>query len=203
MAIVRNKVNILTKYGDCTFVSFHHLDSLYEHFALIFKDATSLKNPLVRVHSECITGDLFGSCKCDCGDQLNEALKTFSEKGGILLYLRQEGRGIGIYNKLDAYSLQEQGFDTFQANMLLNFPADKRKYDVAANMLKALGILNIDLLTNNPDKVQQIRENGINIRERISTKFYLKKDNKKYLQTKIEKADHLFLNNIITIQASK
>lgn len=200
MAELRKKIQISTKYGVCSFATFHDLDHSKEHFALIFKNADTQKCPLVRVHSECITGDLFGSCKCDCGDQLHEALTTFKNSGGILLYLRQEGRGIGLYNKLDAYALQQEGYDTFQANCLLNLPEDMRSFDIAADMLKVFRINQIDLLSNNPDKHQQLKKHGIHVRKRISTGFYLKKDNKKYLQAKIEKAGHSFLHNIVNLQ---
>ena len=200
MALIRNKIQILTKHGSCTFVTFYDLDEKNEHFALIF-NSSETKCPLVRVHSECITGDLFGSCKCDCGDQLSEALNLFSQSGGILLYLRQEGRGIGLYNKLDAYSLQQKGFDTFEADNMLNFPDDMRKFDIAADMLKAMGIRTIDLLSNNPDKYTQLKEHGICIRNKVNTGFYLKKENKYYLQAKIEKAGHSFIQNIVSLQA--
>ncbi|MDX1902324.1 MAG: GTP cyclohydrolase II [Gammaproteobacteria bacterium] len=200
MATIRNKIKVLTKYGMSTFVSFHDLDPHKEHFALIFNNADTEKCPFVRVHSECITGDLFGSSKCDCGDQLHESLNLFSTSGGILLYLRQEGRGIGLYNKLDAYAIQEKGFDTFQANCVLNLPEDMRDFSVAAEMLKAMNIEKIHLISNNPDKYKQLKRDGIQIEDVTRTGFYLKNDNKKYLQAKIEHAGHIFKNNILNIQ---
>src|SRR5690606_14203700 len=122
-----------------------------EHFAVGFGKWKEQPTPLARIHSECLTGDLFGSRHCDCGDQLNESLSRFRNSGGILLYLRQEGRGIGLYNKLDAYALQARGADTFQANRLLGLGDDLRSFDVAAEMLRALGKTEIRLLSNNPD----------------------------------------------------
>ncbi|MHB1221035.1 MAG: GTP cyclohydrolase II [Gammaproteobacteria bacterium] len=196
MASMRNKIKINTKYGPCSFVTFNDLEPEKEHFALIFKDADTHQTPLVRVHSECITGDLFGSFICDCGDQLSEAMNIFSEKGGILLYLRQEGRGIGLYNKIDAYALQEKGFDTYEANCLLDFPGDMRSFEVASAMLKIMSLKNIKLLSNNPDKYNQLTQNGIHILKMINTRLYLKEDNKEYLQTKIKKAGHLFSEKI-------
>ena len=196
MATIRKKIEIETKYGNCNFVTFYGLDG-QEHFAIIFKNANTQNCPLVRVHSECITGDVFGSLRCDCGDQLSEAMNLFSKSGGILLYLRQEGRGIGLYNKLDAYVLQDKGFDTFEANRMLNFPEDMRRFDVAADMLKALGTHEIDLLSNNPDKYIQLKRCGIQIHRIINTGFYVNKRNKKYLQAKIEKSNHSFTQNIV------
>jgi len=201
MAKIRNKVEIATKYGKSSFITFTDIEEDKEHFAIVFKNADNHKFPIVRVHSECITGDLFGSFKCDCGDQLHEALKLFSKSGGILLYLRQEGRGIGLYNKLDAYALQEKGFDTFQANTQLNFPDDMRSFKVAADMLIALDVKNIKLLSNNPDKYQQIQHYGIHIKEQISTGLFIKNENKKYLQSKVEKAGHFFHHNLLNLQA--
>jgi GTP cyclohydrolase II len=192
MATLRNKISIATQYGPCEFVSFHDLDEKNEHFAIIFNNAHQQDYPLVRIHSECITGDLFRSCHCDCGAQLQEALTLFSNKGGILLYLRQEGRGIGLYNKLDAYALQQQGLDTFQANNVLQFPDDLRDFQCAAKMLKALNTTHIDLLTNNPQKLQQLRQHAITVRTQITTGYYLTKSNKNYLKAKKVKAGHLF-----------
>lgn len=195
MIKIRNRIQIKTKYGICTFVSFSGLGDHLEHFALVFKNAHHHRSPIVRVHSECITGDLFGSCKCDCGKQLNEALSLFQKSGGILLYLRQEGRGIGLYNKLDAYALQEKGFDTFEANVQLNLPKDSRSFSVAAKMLKALRVKHIHLLSNNPDKYNQLKLYGIHIRKVIHTRYYVNVHNKKYLKAKI-KVGHIFLSKL-------
>jgi GTP cyclohydrolase II len=155
-----------------------------EHFACVFGPLSAV--PLVRVHSECVTGDLFGSTRCDCGPQLDEAMSLIAEEGGILLYLRQEGRGIGLYNKIDAYHLQDRQIDTFRANELLGRGADERSYDVAAQMLKALGAERIELLTNNPDKVAQLRTLGIEVVAERTTSVHLTAANARYLQAKRE-----------------
>lgn len=186
---LRNKVCIPTEYGDCHFCSFEGLSDSGEHFALWF-EGESGRTPIVRIHSECITGDLFHSKRCDCGDQLQESLQRLRQEGGILIYLRQEGRGIGLYNKLDAYSLQLQGLDTYEANQSLNFSADLRSYQVAAQMLQALSVSKVRLLTNNPDKVKQLSEFGIQVEERISTGTYIKPENRAYLMAKVAKTDH-------------
>lgn len=146
--------------------------------------------PLVRIHSECLTGDVFGSRSCDCGAQLRESIDTISAAGGYLLYLRQEGRGIGLYAKLDAYALQQRGMDTFQANRALGRRDDDRSYLVAAQMLSALGIEEIDLMTNNPDKVQQLRRCGIGIREVVPTEMHLTDENRRYLSAKAAAGHH-------------
>ncbi len=187
---VRRKVKVQTEHGDVEFVTFRHLRDAKEHVALVFKGTSPGEIPLVRIHSECLTGDVFGSAKCDCGEQLQEALKTFSVKGGVLLYLRQEGRGIGLYNKLDAYALQAQGLDTFEANEHLGLPDDLRSYEVAAQMLKALGIKKIDLLSNNPDKEGQLVAYGIEVEHTQSTRVFVKKENRGYLEAKIKKGGH-------------
>jgi GTP cyclohydrolase II len=142
--------------------------------------------PLVRLHSECMTGDVFGSARCDCGRQLNEALEQLAVEGGVLLYLRQEGRGIGLYAKLEAYRLQDRGVDTYAANRQLNFPEDARDFSVAAQMLFALNIDRIRLLTNNPDKVSQLRAAGIDIAEVRRTGVFVTDSNRAYLQAKLE-----------------
>lgn len=191
---IRNKVCINTSYGDACFYSFNNLSDKKEHLALVFNKADQCGVPIVRIHSECMTGDVFGSAKCDCGDQLDEAMQTFSEHGGIILYLRQEGRGIGLYNKLDAYSLQNKGFDTFEANQLLHFPDDLREYSVAAEMLHALNIKKIRLLTNNKEKVNDLKKYGIEVEERISTSVFVKEQNKGYLAAKKSKSLHQFSN---------
>ena len=188
---VRNKVCIPILKGNCCFYSFNGLCDEKEHVALVFKKAITQKVPLVRIHSECLTGDIFRSSKCDCGDQLRESINKFSKAGGILIYLRQEGRGIGLYNKLDAYALQSMGYDTFEANNLLNFDDDLRDYKVAAQMLEALGIRKIKLVSNNPDKLAQLERYGIEVENIINTEVYLKNQNRNYLIAKKVKSGHL------------
>lgn len=195
-AIIRNKVCIPTEYGDCCFCSFNNLSDNKEHFALVFGEIMPKSIPLVRIHSECITGDLFQSRRCDCGNQLTESIKRLQKEGGILLYLRQEGRGIGLYNKLEAYELQLKGFDTYEANQKLHFEDDLRSYVDAAQMLHALNVKKIRLITNNPEKVKQIAQNQISVVERVGTESYLKPENYKYLEAKVKKTGH-FLNNFI------
>lgn len=173
-------------------LSFEGLKSDSEHFAVIFKSVDKIKNssPLVRMHSECLTGDVFHSSRCDCGEQLDEAVETMGEQGGILLYLRQEGRGIGLYNKLDAYELQSQGMNTYEANNHLGFPDDLRSFEDAADMLKALNVTNVRLITNNPKKIKEIQEYGIKVDAVLGTRAYLKDDNEKYLKAKISHGQH-------------
>jgi GTP cyclohydrolase II len=146
--------------------------------------------PLVRLHSECLTGDVFGSQRCDCGPQLQESLFRLHSAGGWLLYLRQEGRGIGLYNKLDAYRLQERGLDTFAANRVMHYPDDLRDYGCAAAMLAALGIARVRLITNNPDKVNQLVAAGIEVVETLSTGLYVTGHNRRYLLAKARQANH-------------
>jgi GTP cyclohydrolase II len=148
------------------------------------------KTPLVRIHSECITGDVFSSDRCDCGEQLQESLFKIKKEGGILIYLRQEGRGIGFYNKIDAYKLQDKGYNTYEANQHLNLPLDSRDYTCAAQILKALGVYKIRLLTNNPDKIQQLENNGIQVCNKISTGVFLTNKNKRYLEAKVTCTKH-------------
>lgn len=140
--------------------------------------------PLVRLHSECLTGDVLGSRRCDCGPQLREAVLRIHETGGYLLYLRQEGRGIGLYNKIDAYALQDLGLDTYQANRALGFDADERRYAVAGQMLLGLGVDRVDLLTNNPDKAAQLRAAGVAVGRCLPTGLHLSPDNGRYLAAK-------------------
>jgi GTP cyclohydrolase II len=169
------------------FVGFDGLDGL-EHVAIRFagRHPDAARPMLVRLHSECLTGDIFASARCDCGQQLHEAIALLSEEGGILLYLRQEGRGIGLYAKLDAYRLQDQGIDTYTANRCLNLPEDARSYTVGARMLQALGVERIRLLTNNPDKVAQLTAAGIDVAEIRRTGVYVTDANRAYLQSKFE-----------------
>jgi GTP cyclohydrolase II len=146
--------------------------------------------PLVRLHSECLTGDVFGSQRCDCGPQLREAIERIAESGGYLLYLRQEGRGIGLYAKLEAYALQDTGLDTYEANLALGHGEDERSYLVAAQMLQALGASRIALLTNNPDKARQLRRFGVTVTARVPTAVHLSEANARYLATKARRGAH-------------
>jgi GTP cyclohydrolase II len=146
--------------------------------------------PLVRPHSECLTGDVFGSQRCDCGAQLREAVERISESGGFLLYLRQEGRGIGLYAKLDAYSLQDAGLDTYEANLALGHGEDERSYLVAAQMLQALGVFRVALLSNNPDKARQLRRYGVTVTALVPTGVHLSAANARYLATKARRGAH-------------
>jgi 3,4-dihydroxy 2-butanone 4-phosphate synthase / GTP cyclohydrolase II len=179
----------LKGYGDFNMTVFRHLSDDAEHF-ILEKRPFHGAAPLVRVHSECITGDLFGSLKCDCGEQLHQSLHAISREGGVLIYLRQEGRGIGLANKLKAYALQEQGFDTVEANRQLGLPVDSRDYEVAFEILKYLGIERIRLLTNNPEKIAALSGYGVVIEERISLESLPTEENLSYLKTKQEKLGH-------------
>ena len=171
-------------------VAFRALDDGQEHVALVI-GAFGGQPPLVRLHSECLTGDVFGSLKCDCGPQLREALKIIGEAGGgVLLYLRQEGRGIGLVNKLRAYALQDRGLDTVEANMRLGFADDERDYAHAAAMLKALGIDRVRLLTNNPAKIAGLERAGIKVVERVAHHMPANPHNADYLATKRKKSGH-------------
>jgi GTP cyclohydrolase II len=189
--ILQGEANIPTKYGEFIIRAYSCSETDYMPTLVLFKDKTDWsKEVYVRIHSECITGDLFGSVKCECGEQLDEALRIISEHGGVLIYLRQEGRGIGIINKLHAYRKQEQGLDTIEANEALGLEVDARKYDIAVNILQQLGIKNVRLLTNNPDKIQAIETAGFESIQRISLEITPKKENEKYLKTKKEAMGH-------------
>jgi GTP cyclohydrolase II len=166
------------------FVTFNDLIDKKEHIALISKNADKEPNPIVRIHSECFTGDVLFSSRCDCGEQLQQALEMIESYGGIILYLRQEGRGIGLYNKIDAYELQLNGVDTYRANEQLGFGKDLRSFYVAYQMLEALGINSVRLLTNNPEKISQLESHGIKVTEQIKTKIFSKDGNKDYLKAK-------------------
>lgn len=190
MAQIRRTIVLPTKYGSCHLHTFNGLSDTNEHFALSFGNISNC--PLVRIHSSCITGDLLGSLSCDCGDQLEESIQKLKTENGILLYLIQEGRGIGLYNKIDSYHLQKNGHDTYKANELLNFPHDLRSYQVAAEMLNAFKLKQIILLSNNPDKARQLEEYGIKIVQKISTKCYERPENIRYLNAKIEQKGHYF-----------
>jgi GTP cyclohydrolase II len=173
-------------------VSFRPADGGPEHYAIVINAPPTAKPALTRLHSECFTGDLLGSLKCDCGAQLRGAIKTLSKTGGgILLYLAQEGRGIGLINKLRAYRLQDQGFDTIDANARLGFEADERLYGIAARMLALLGYKSVRLLTNNPRKVAGLKHAGVNVVGRVKHAFPDNEHNRDYLRTKARRAGHL------------
>ncbi len=172
-------------------LSFSGLASDKEHVAVIFKEADKNGSaPIVRMHSECLTGDVFHSSRCDCGEQLDETIERMGEQGGILLYLRQEGRGIGLYNKIDAYTLQSQGMNTYEANNHLGFGDDLRDFTEAAQMLTALGVSTIRLVTNNPKKINELQQHGIEIEEVIGTQAHVKEGNESYLQAKVDHGKH-------------
>ena len=146
--------------------------------------------PLVRVHSECLTGDVFGSSRCDCGAQLHDAIERIAREGGYIVYLRQEGRGIGLNAKLRAYRLQDAGYDTYEANEELGFRSDQRSYGIAARMLLALGVDRVRLLTNNPAKVQGLIDSGVEVTEQVRTTVHVTPENRAYLTTKSRKGNH-------------
>jgi len=201
-ARVRSQVIVPLRFidGFSTTARVYSFDGLVdgrEHLALGLGDRLSparagrpASEPLVRPHSECLTGDVFGSERCDCGAQLREAVERIADVGGYLLYLRQEGRGIGLYNKLDAYTLQETGLDTYEANVALGRAADERDYTVAVQMLAALGELRVRLFTNNPDKVAKISALGITVIEQVSTAVHCSPANTEYLTTKARRGAH-------------
>ncbi|WP_327293850.1 MULTISPECIES: GTP cyclohydrolase II [unclassified Streptomyces] len=195
-ARVRAAVPVPVRCGSrvhtATLTTFHELVDGREHLALLL-GSTAASVPLVRLHSECLTGDVFASERCDCGAQLDEALARIAVTGGVLLYLRQEGRGIGLYNKLDAYRLQDRGLDTYAANRALGLEDDARDYTAAAQMLTALGHQEIDLLTNNPDKRRQLEQQGISVRSVVPTGVHLTAHNTAYLRAKATITAHTLL----------
>lgn len=186
------QVKLPTKYGDFD-LTLYQDEAGKDQLILSMGDLTDDTEPiLVRVHSECITGDVFGSHRCDCGEQLEKAMAMIAAEGqGAILYLRQEGRGIGLLNKLKAYQLQEQGIDTYEANTMLGFLPDERHYDIAAQLLKSKGIGRIRLMTNNPEKVNELRASGIEVVDRVPLEATIYAENKHYLAVKKEKFNHL------------
>jgi GTP cyclohydrolase II len=198
-AAIRRRIRIPLRLADgysttATIVTFTGLTDAQQHVALEFGRPAAARLPLVRLHSECLTGDVFGSQRCDCGAQLREAIERITKHGGYVLYLRQEGRGIGLYDKLDAYALQDRGLDTYDANLALGHRADERDYTSAAQMLRALGANRIALLSNNPDKGAQLARLGITIARQVPTALHLTETNAAYLTTKARRGGHDLLS---------
>lgn len=186
------EANLPTRYGKFRIVAFVNNRDFKEHIAIIKGEVDSAASVPTRVHSECLTGDVFGSLKCDCGEQLDHALKVVADSElGIILYMRQEGRGIGLANKVKAYSLQDEGMDTVEANLHLGFDDDLRDYEIAARMLELLGVDSVELITNNPRKVDGLTEAGIEIEQRRPLKVLPNPHNVRYLETKRKKSGHL------------
>jgi GTP cyclohydrolase II len=199
VAEIRRRIRIPLRFADgysttAAVVSFTGLADAQQHVALELGRPAAAGLPLVRLHSECLTGDVFGSQRCDCGPQLREAVERITSHGGYILYLRQEGRGIGLYDKLDAYALQDRGLDTYDANLALGHQADERDYTSAAQMLQTLGADRIALLSNNPDKGAQLARLGITIVRRVPTALHLNGTNAAYLAAKAERGGHDLLS---------
>lgn len=187
------KVNFPTKYGQFELYGFNEAGTEKVHTVMVKGEIVGMAECPVRVHSECHTGDVLGSMRCDCGEQLEASLKYIAGQGnGALIYLKQEGRGIGLLNKLKAYSLQDEGLDTVEANEFLGFPAEARDYAAGAAIIRALGIKSVVLLTNNPDKVKKLREQGIEIARREPVIIEANQHNEYYLETKRLRMGHLY-----------
>jgi GTP cyclohydrolase II len=187
-----SKAILPNKYGDFNIISFKQENDIHEHCLLYIGDIRGQEDVLTRIHSECLTGDVFTSKKCDCGEQLDESMRAIVEKGsGIVLYLRQEGRGIGLFNKINAYALQDQGQNTIQANHSLGFETDLRDFTIAIKALEYFNIKSIELLSNNPDKIEVWKNSGIMISKRVPLIIKTNEYNAEYLGVKKEQLNHL------------
>ena len=183
---------IPTVHGEYRLHLYENNQDNKDHLALVYGDIKTKDNVLVRVHSECFTGDVIGSLRCDCGEQLDASMRLIAEHGsGVLLYLRQEGRGIGLLSKLQAYELQDEGYDTVEANLMLGHGADERDYTIGARILEDLGVQSVRLLTNNPEKIESLEHEGIAVAERVPLNPHLNQHNTDYLQTKVERMRHM------------
>jgi GTP cyclohydrolase II len=183
---------IPTRYGTFQLMLFTTSLDDKEHMALVMGDVQDKENVIVRVHSECFTGDVLGSVRCDCGEQLDHAMQMVAQaRQGVILYLRQEGRGIGLLDKLRAYNLQDEGLDTVEANLRLGHEPDEREYSVAALMLADLGIRSVNLITNNPKKISELRRLGVVVHQRMPIEVAPRPENLHYLRTKAKRMDHL------------
>lgn len=192
MLTIQAQSNIPTDFGMFTVYAFsEHEENWNPHLVWVAENTDMSKTVNVRFHSECITGEVFHSKKCECGQQLDAAMKYMSENGGLIIYLRQEGRNIGIINKLRAYALQEKGFDTVEANLKLGLPADGRNFNVAVEILKILNVKEINLLTNNPDKLKSLENSGIKLNSRVSLEIESNEMNESYLAKKKNYFGHL------------
>ncbi len=188
---VPSEAKLPTIHGNFQIRVFHEASTGFDHVALTLGNMDGPDPVVVRLHSECLTGDVLGSLRCDCGPQLDSALKAIVERGwGCLLYLRQEGRGIGLHAKIQAYHLQDQGADTLDANLMLGLPADSRDYSIAASMLTALDIAHVSLLSNNPNKREQLEKHGIKVADLIPLVVGVSEQNRFYLETKVERMGH-------------
>jgi GTP cyclohydrolase II len=187
MSTLLAQTKLPTAFSQFEMIAFESEFKDFPHIALIAKGTDLSQTINVRVHSECMTGDVFGSLRCDCGDQLHQSMDYLGSNGGVLLYLRQEGRGIGLVNKMNAYNLQDKGLDTFEANRELGHQDDERDFTPAQEMLGSLGVSSIRLITNNPEKIRVLKEAGINVAERIALHIPTKKENLDYLTAKVNK----------------
>ncbi len=194
-----------TSHGTFQLSLYHGSENAKDHMALVMGDVRGGEDVLLRVHSECLTGDVFGSLRCDCGEQLERSLQMIGRaRRGALIYLRQEGRGIGLLDKLRAYNLQDGGLDTVEANLKLGHRADERDYQVAALIIRDLGIRSINLITNNPSKIRELRRLGIRIERRTSIEVEARPENASYLRTKMSRMDHLLqLGGLVSASPEK